>query len=41
MIPIFEWYFYPEFAAKGIIKKPKIENIQFKGLKEIKESVES
>lgn len=29
MIPVFEWYFYPEYAAKGIIKPVSIENIKF------------
>lgn len=29
MIPVFEWYFYPEYADKGIIKAPEIDKIKF------------
>jgi hypothetical protein len=35
MVPVFEWYFYPEFANKTTMKTISIENIKFKQFNEV------
>ena len=40
MVKVYDHYFYPEFAAKGAIKQPAVENIKFAKLLDIQQSLE-
>lgn len=40
MVPVFDYYFYPEFAAKGAIKQPSVENVKFTKLHDVQQTIE-